>query len=721
MKISTGFLDACGLATERKRLWVIVGLLTLLSTANAELPSIRFDRMTPLGGAAGASVEVEILGADIEEVRTLHFDHPGLTAEHLKDRRFRITVASDVPAGTYDVRLVGRFGVSNPRLFAVSEGLAELVEKEPNDDPDTAQSISVNAVINGASDQNREDVYRVALKRGQRVVIECQAGKLDSALDASLVLTNADGRQLASNGDYNGRDPLLDFTAPDDGDFLIRVNDLSFRGGHPYRLVVTDRPWTENVFPRAVQVGKPTTLAVYGRNLGPTAKPSPWKDAALEETTMNVVVPPDLIAEGLYRFIQHPTDHSVLPTAATSTLTGFQVQYAVGATRDLNAVPLLVVDSPVSVETEPNDTQDQAQKVTLPLVFSGRFDRPRDADWFEFEAEENGPYFFEVYSERIGGRADPYLVVVDDKGNRVAELDDFGPRVNAFDGHLRDPYGSVNLMGKRTYRVLVQDRYGRGGARFQYVLRLRRPQPDFYVSAIHHQNPGPGGTTLRRGGAVYLDVILHPRDGFNGPVTLTAENLPPGLHARPTTLTGDRGVFVLWADTDAPEWTGPIRLVATGKPLDTTLRRVVRPTTRIWTDTNMSASRPMRDLVIAVRESAPFALDFGVERLEVEAGQKAEVKLNLKRHWPEFKNAVTVLPLSPPPGIRTPNAEIAAAASETTVTVEVQPNARPGEYALTLLGQAQVPYSKDTAATQKPNTLVSLPSRSLTVVVVPKK
>src|SRR6516165_7823219 len=75
--------------------------------SRAELPSIRFDRLTPLGGAAGSQVEVEIAGADIDDVKALMFDHTGLRAEHLKERRFRVSIGSDVPAGTYDVRLVG--------------------------------------------------------------------------------------------------------------------------------------------------------------------------------------------------------------------------------------------------------------------------------------------------------------------------------------------------------------------------------------------------------------------------------------------------------------------------------------------------------------------------------------------------------------------------------------------------------------------------------------
>src|SRR5205085_728607 len=182
------------------------------------------------------------------------------------------------------------------------------------------------------------------------------------------------------------------------------------------------------------------------------------------------------------------------------------------------------------------NTPDKPQAISLPAVVSGRFDAPRDADWFEFETTEGGNYSFNVYCERIAGRADPYLVVLDEKDNRVSELDDFGIRQNAFDGHLRDPSGVVNLTAKKKYRVLVQDRYRRGGARYQYVLTVRKPVPDFYAAVIHSQNPGPGGTTIWRGGAAFLDVIVHYTDGFNGPLTIVAEGLPPGLHCTPTTL-----------------------------------------------------------------------------------------------------------------------------------------------------------------------------------------
>ncbi|MBY0513659.1 MAG: hypothetical protein K2P78_07070 [Gemmataceae bacterium] len=49
----------------------------------------------------------------------------------MKDRRFEVAVAADVPPGTYDGRLVGKYGVTNPRLFAVQGGPLALRERHP--------------------------------------------------------------------------------------------------------------------------------------------------------------------------------------------------------------------------------------------------------------------------------------------------------------------------------------------------------------------------------------------------------------------------------------------------------------------------------------------------------------------------------------------------------------------------------------------------------------
>jgi hypothetical protein len=704
------FLAGCAAA-------VLGGLLFRTETAFADLPSPRFDRLTPVGAAAGQIVEVQVLGADIEEVKSLLFDHPGLSAEFVEDRKFKIIVKDDVPAGTYDVRLVGRFGVSNPRLFAVSRGLSDVAETEPNNEPVEAQEVAVNSGINGVSDGNGEDFFLITLQAGQRVVFDCLARRLESQMDANLELSSESGRILASNGDYFGADPFLDFVAPSDGRYVLRVNDLRFRGGFPYRLLISDRPHIETIHPRAIQAGTTAQIEVAGRNLGAGAQPVafPSDGPPLEKIMLDTAAIVEPVESGRYLFIDHPTGHSVLPTAATCTLNGFQLRPIDNA---LNAIPILVSESPVTLEVEPNDSPEQTQKITIPAVVACRLEKPRDGDWFEFQVPENGQYGFEVYSERIDGGSDPFLVVMDDKGNRVSELDDYGHRINAFDGHLRDPSGRVNLSKDRQYRALVQDRYGRGGARYQYVLVIRPEQPDWFAAAIHSQNPGPGGATVWKGSSMYLDVVIHQRDGFNGPISITAEGLPDGVTAAPTVLhNATHGTFVITASESAADWTGEVMLVATSEVNGRKLRREVRPHSKSWNDGGMNSSRPTRKLGLAVRETGPFGLSIEPARVTVEAGKPVELMVKATRHWKDFSAAINLLPLALPGGFSMSSASIGAGGTEAKITITVQNGRLPGDYTMTVLGQAQVPFSKDREATSRPNTLVSLPSIPVTITV----
>ncbi len=113
-------------------------------------------------------------------------------------------------------------------------------------------------------------------------------------------------------------------------------------------------------------------------------------------------------------------------------------------------------------------------------------------------------------------------------------------------------------------------------------------------------------------------------------------------------------------------------------------------------------------------------MGFAAERIEVAPGKKVDLKLQLQRLAKDFTGKVTILPLAPPPSLAPANAEIAAGATEATLTVQVAGNMQPGEYTLTVLGQGQVPYAKD-AKMAKTNVLVSLPARPVTVVVPAKK
>ena len=198
-----------------------------LGAADRPCPAARAELQTifPAGGKQGTTVEVTLTGANLEEAAALVFSHPGITGQASaaagegQSRRSRrpadstCKIAGDVPTGVYEARFVGRWGVSNPRAFVVGH-LAETVKNEASKTRATAQPIGVDVTVNGRADAAARDYYRLTLKQGQRVLIECLAQRIDSRLDGTLVVLNAAGRELAYNRDSVGRDPLIDFTAP---------------------------------------------------------------------------------------------------------------------------------------------------------------------------------------------------------------------------------------------------------------------------------------------------------------------------------------------------------------------------------------------------------------------------------------------------------------------------------------------------------------------------
>lgn len=698
-----------------------------------DLPSPRLDRVFPLGGAAGSVVEVEIVGADLEGPAVLLIPQPGFTIEPVaeQERKFRITIAPDVPVGTYDVYASGRFGISNSRRFAVTHRLQTIADDGKNHERSTAQRVEVNTVVDGMIDGNSEDFFLVTLAVGQRVLFDCEAQRLDSPLDGVLSLTDISGRSLTTSSDEIGHDPRIDFVAPAAGDYIVGVNDLSYRGGFPYRLTITDLPTVENLFPAAIQIGASQSREVLGRNLQSLGgQPSNWSEDGLPLEKWGVDLRGDegVFALRDYRFADHPSAHSVAPTAATCTLSGDQIR--LGGIETLWSSPaVLLTEHRVLSETEPNDSLDQSNLVELPLVMGGRLNQPRDIDRFKFSVPEQGGYLINVYCERLAGRADMVCVLLDTEGKRIQELDDFGHRMNAFDGHLRDPSQEINLEPNREYQLLLQDRYGRGGPRYHYVLEVVKAEADFFPAVIHRSNPNPAGTTVFRSTATYLDLVIHHRGNARGAVTITGGNLPPGLHVATTTIPNDtRGVVVLWADDDAPEWTGPIDLIATTEIDGQVIRRRVRPYARVRSE--QGSSVPTREMMVAIREQGPFDLSIEPTMVEAEAGSTVTAQLRLRRLWltPDRNDdaaaiadySVTIQPLAFPGGFQLGNFDIAAGTSQAELKIAIQDNTRPGTYTLSVLGQAQVPFNKDPQASDHPVTLVSAVSRPITIVVKPK-
>ena len=168
----------------------------------AQFPVTELTTISPAGAKQGATLEVVVGGGNQERLSSLDFSHAGITAkqktvsnellgkEQPVNNTFVVSVAANVPPGIYEARVTGLFGTSNARRFVVGKQ-DELVDDGSNKSVSTPRELPVNTVVNGLVDANTVDYYQVHLAANQRVIIDCQAQRIDSKLDGTLVLLDA--------------------------------------------------------------------------------------------------------------------------------------------------------------------------------------------------------------------------------------------------------------------------------------------------------------------------------------------------------------------------------------------------------------------------------------------------------------------------------------------------------------------------------------------------
>ncbi len=182
----------------------------------------------PLGGKDGEKTTVTLTGWNLVD-KTLLFDGvsaiPGITA------------------------LAGTFINTVP--FAVDD-LPECLEQKPNNTPEKAQNVALPIIVNGRiSTPGEHAVFKFHGRAGQPVVAEVLARRLDSPLDSSLRLTDASGRQLAFNDDFEDKgtglnthhaDSYLTAKLPADGVYYLELTDTQGQGRpeFAYRLRLSE-------------------------------------------------------------------------------------------------------------------------------------------------------------------------------------------------------------------------------------------------------------------------------------------------------------------------------------------------------------------------------------------------------------------------------------------------------------------------------------------------
>jgi hypothetical protein len=165
--------------------------------------------------------------------------------------------------------------LSNTVPFAL-DTLPECPETEPNDRPENAQPLTLPVIVNGRIDRPDDwDVFRFEGRAGSEIVAEVFARRLNSPLDSVLKLTDATGRQLAFNDDYEDKgsgltthhaDSRISIKLPADGSYYLWLGDAQHQSGaeYGYRLHVGPaRPDFElRVVPSSINVRGGTSVPV---------------------------------------------------------------------------------------------------------------------------------------------------------------------------------------------------------------------------------------------------------------------------------------------------------------------------------------------------------------------------------------------------------------------------------------------------------------------------
>jgi hypothetical protein len=705
----------------------------------AFMPNPDLLTVAPALARAGTTFEMTTTGKELEGAKTLRFSHPKITAAPVMlpvddfyptprpaEGRFTVTIPAEVEPGVYEVRSHGYLGLSTARPFVVfPSGSAEITETGDHSTAEKALPLEAGSGALGTLDAGRFDWYRFSGKKGERLLLEVLAERIDAKGDVLMAVYDAAGRELENSRHHFGRDPFIDFTPLADGEFFVSLSDALYGGGREffYHLRLGSGPHVDFVFPPAGEPGQKRAFTFFGRNLPNGSLGENWsvKGKPLETLEVSLDVPAEAGVPA--SFSPAIPRQSMIP-AFEHTLEG------------ANPVRIGFATAPVVEE----DNKSELQTVPVPSEIAGRFNVPGDVDHFRVSLKKGTTYWIDVICHRLGVVADPALAVEkitkDAAGKetftKVASNDDLPSfyskeSLDDLNADSLDPALSLVPDADADYRITLANQSGGGSAAHLYRLAVREARPDFelitgteFAKTINN-DAFPSSPVLRRGGSAIYRVIAFRRDGFDGDITVTAQGLPAGVTARPLVLSGSssQGFLTLRAAPDAGAWTGPITIAGTAKAGETELVRGARPASIIWGKRvfgNQAQVRSRLDLetVLSVldQEVEPTRIDLAEDKVwTVELGQTLTVPIKLTETGTRVGGlAVNVHGF---PGLYrgAPTITLGEQEKEGIISLEIKKSGNfevgPGRYQFVLQGVGNAKYRQNPAAAEAATTEVN--------------
>jgi hypothetical protein len=601
------------------RILPILALAALFAvSAHAQTSYPMITHCTPVAVQRGTTTEITVEGQmNFAGVHKILTEGKGVSAEVIpvaKDKapsttrsvKLRIKVDADALLGVREFRLASSLGISTlGQLLIVADPV--IVEAADNNAVDKAQRVQSPCVVSGRIEAAEDvDGFRFAAKAGQTFTFDVVCARIQDKIhdlqkhaDPLIVLFDAAGREVASSDDATFADPLLTFTIPKDGDYIVQVRDARYDGDPrwAYALQITDRPRVSQIFPLAANPGQALNIEPVG-------------SAKLVSPRIAFTAPKELGVSSV-----------VLDVGGQLT----------------NPTALVVTPLPLVAEQEPNDSPSQGTKLSIPGGANGRIGKRRDLDHFRFKGIKGKPIRFEVFARRFGTHLtsplDGMLDVLNPSGAVLATNDD---------ANGKDPALVFTPPADGDYVVRLRDLNSKGSDGHVYYLAADFAKPDFTLKCDPSKAMiGPGSRT-----AWYVQVAR--TNGFAGPVKVQVNGLPKGVSVNPLTIpsTMTQGLLVVSAAADAPmdgavvEIAGTADVTIDGKP--ETLTRKAIAVEEIYSPGGGRARFDARMQAVAVTGPSDI-LDVQVkpDRLTLRPGDEVKLEVTIKRR-PDYDKAVSL-------------------------------------------------------------------------------
>jgi hypothetical protein len=539
----------------------------------------------------------------------------------------RISIDPNAEPSERELRVDTADGLSNPFFFEVGV-LTETNEIEPNDDhmAPLLQTVPVPSVINGQIRPGDIDHFRFEAEKGDLLVVNVSARRIIPYLadavpgwfQAVAALYDEDGREVAYDDDYRfNPDPILFFEVPETGSYTLAIRDSIYRGREDfvYRIAIGELPFITGIFPLGGRKGQEVEIRLTGWNL--------------PRTRISGTLPDN--------------DDEI-----------WQVSLKKNGYRS-NRMPFSIGNLPEETEVEPNDTEDTAMTVELPIIINGRIQTPGDLDFYSFHGEKGDTVSIGIAARSLNSPFDSTLALSGPGLEKPVRNDDYMLK----DTHLHlgaglvthhaDSYLLQELPETGTYTIELRDTQSKGGNDYAYRLRISPAQPDFKLRME------PSGVHLAPGGTAAFTVTATRIEGFDGAISIGATNLPSGFTISRAKIPAgsDSTRLTITAPAELAEPSVSPEIIGTANIHDETVTHAAVPV-----DNRMQAFLyrhlvPARELALtSVSESALISFEARVPKsgiIELPLGE--EVRIPLSGFVSTEKRGANIACDDPPPGL----------------------------------------------------------------------